>query len=243
MEIPRPLLALLATTSVVAVSGLALGQDAVTSPAKPVKACAKKQGGTLRIAKKCRRTERRVRWGRIGPAGAQGVTGATGPQGPAGPQGDTGAAGAGGAAGSDGADGTTTGETFYAEALGAGTNFGGGACGGPAGPSITFTAPAGAYVQLMAQATMQRTGGTANGVCLTIDGSTTTILTSTNLATETRYLEQGDGAGTTVALEARPYVFPVAAGSHTISLSYSSTGGASQFTNRKLWVTMFRPTA
>ena len=90
---------------------------------------------------------------------------------------------------------------------------------------------------------MQRTGGTANTVCLTIDGSTTTILASTSLAKETRYFVQCDTAGTTSTLAARPLALPVATGAHTISLSYSSIGGQAQFSNRKLWVTMFRPTA
>jgi hypothetical protein len=35
----------------------------------------------------------------------------------------------------------------------------------------------------------------------------------------------------------------VSAGSHTVSLQYSSTGGTSNFRNRKLWVTMFQPTS
>jgi hypothetical protein len=191
-----------------------------------INACAKKKGGALRLVAKCRKTERSVKWGITGPAGAAGRDGSTG------------------APGTDGSNGITTGQTFYAESTGAGSNFGGGTCGSPSGPSITFTAPSGAYVQIMAQADMQRSSATANAVCLQVDGgSAFTIMTSTSLAYETRYLSQALGAaGATTPYTISPFVFPVSAGSHTVSLSYSSTGGTSSFKNRKLWVTMFQPT-
>ncbi len=55
-----------------------------------VRACVVKAGdrkGALRIAKKCRKGERRLTWAKQGPPGAVGVAGAQGPPGPAGPSG------------------------------------------------------------------------------------------------------------------------------------------------------------
>ena len=228
-------------TLVVGLSGFAVAQS--SKPDAQINACAKKKGGALRVAAKCRKTERRVQWAVAVPRGPQGIAGSPGRDGAAGSSGATGATGAAGANGANGTNGTTTGQTFYAESLGAGSNFGT-TCGAPSGPSVTFTAPAGAYIQIMAQADMQRASATANAVCLQVDaGSAFTILASTALAYETRYLSQGNGAGTTDVFSARPFAFPVSAGSHTVSLSYSSTGGTSNFRNRKLWVTMFQPTS
>jgi hypothetical protein len=205
----------------IGVSGFAVAQS--STPATQIKACAKKKGGALRLVAKCRKTERSVKWGITGPAGAAGKDGTPG---------------------TNGSNGTTTGETFYAESLGVGANFGT-SCGAPSGPSVTFTAPSGAYVQIMAQADMQRTGATGNAVCLQVDGGGAfTIMNSVSLAYETRYMSQSAGAGgTTNQYAISPFVFPVSAGSHTVSLSYTSTGGTSNFKNRKLWVTMFRPTS
>jgi hypothetical protein len=65
----------------VAVGG---GAYAVTSSSnKPVKACAKKQSGALRLLDKgkCKRSERAVRWNQKGRRGARGVAGLTGPAG------------------------------------------------------------------------------------------------------------------------------------------------------------------
>ena len=95
----------------------------------------------------------------------------------------------------------------------------------------------------MAAVGMQRTGGTANTVCLRVDGVDTTILSSTSATVETRYLVQGSTVGSTNPMDSRPVVFPVTTGSHTISLRYSSTGGQSQFTNRHLWVSIFHATS
>jgi hypothetical protein len=66
------------------------------SSAPPLHACAKRNGGALRLASKCRKSERAVTLAQVGPAG---------PQGPAGPGGATGAAGSNGAPGSKGAAG------------------------------------------------------------------------------------------------------------------------------------------
>jgi Collagen triple helix repeat (20 copies) len=73
--------------------------------------CYLKKGGVLRLVKtsrRCRRTERRVKWSVRGPAGLRGVAGARGAQGAqgsAGPTGPAGAQGPAGAAGPAGADG------------------------------------------------------------------------------------------------------------------------------------------
>ena len=222
------------------VSGYAIAQSGQTP--KPMKGCASKKGGALRLAKTCRKGERRVTWAKRGPAGPTGSQGPSGPSGPPGPAGAAGAAGAAGSPGATGVSGTSTGETFFATAN-AGTNFGTGPCTTTpfGGPSITFDAPAGSYVQIMASVSMQRTGGASNAACLRVDGTDIFIAQSSSLAVETRYLVQGDPAGTTDPLGSRPIVVPVSAGSHTVSLRYSSAGGQSQFSNRNLWVTLFHP--
>ena len=226
-------------------SGYAVAQSGTTG--KQIRACAKKKGGALRLASKCRRGERRVRWAQAGVRGPQGAPGAKGDPGAPGASGADGAPGAPGAPGTDGADGapgvngTSAGETLFATAFTA-SNFGTSPCTStPSGPSITFDAPSGTYVQVMASVGMQRSGATANSVCLEVDGGDTTILTSTSLGVETRYLQSGSTAGVTNALDSRPITFPVSAGSHTIALRYGSTGGTSQFSSRNLWVTVFKP--
>jgi hypothetical protein len=179
-----------------------------------------------------------------GPQGPVGATGAPGHDGAAGPQGPPGTSGTNGNPGTNGTNGATTGQTFFATA-GAGTNFGTPCDTAPSGgPSITFTAPAGSYVQVTASVGMQRTGGASNGVCLNVDGTnvSSTGLVSTTLGVETRYLSRNDTSGVTDRFVAEPLVFPVSAGSHTISLRYTSNGGASQFTNRNLYVTLLHPT-
>ncbi len=220
-------------------SGYAVAQSGSATP-KTVKACAKKKGGALRLGK-CRKGERRVTWAAKGPSGR------TGPTGPPGAPGAAGANGAPGIAGSDGANGTSgtsTGETFFASA-GAGGNFGGGGACDPlpsGGPSITFTAPAGSYAQVMASVTAQRTGGTANTACVRVDATDVQFSVSTSVVPETRHLQQGSAAGTTDPLAARPLTVPLSAGSHTISMRYGSSLGASTFSNRNLYVTVFHPT-
>jgi small neutral amino acid transporter SnatA (MarC family) len=75
-----------------------------------------------------------------------------------------------------------------------------------------------------------------------VDATDVQFSMSTNLSAETRYLQQGVSAGTTNPLAARPLTFPVDAGPHTISMRYGSAGGASNFSNRNLYVTLFHPT-
>jgi hypothetical protein len=221
-------------------SSYAIAQSGSAKP-KTVKACAMKKGGALRLGKKCRKGERRVTWAVKGPRGLTGPTGAAGARGAGGPAGAPGTAGSGGA---DGTDGTSTGETFF-DTAGAGGNFGGGgACDAlpSGGPSITFTAPAGSYAQVMASVTAQRTGGTANTACVRVDSTDVQFSASSSVVPETRHLQQGSAAGTTDPLAARPLTLPLSAGSHTISMRYGSSLGASTFSNRNLYVTVFHPT-
>jgi hypothetical protein len=216
------------------VSGYAIAQSGSATP-KTVKACAKKKGGALRLGKKCSKGERRVTWAVKGPSG---LPGPTGPGGPAGAPGTPGSDGA------NGTSGTSTGETFFASA-GAGGNFGGGgACDAlpSGGPSITFTAPAGSYAQVMASVTAQRSGGSSNTACVRVDGSDVQFSASTSLAPETRHLQQGSNTGVIDPLAARPLTVPLSAGSHTISMRYGSSLGASTFSNRNLYLTLFHPT-
>jgi hypothetical protein len=217
-------------------SGYAIAQSGSAAP-KTIKACAKKSGA-LRLAKKCRKGERRVTWAVKGPAGL------TGPAGAAGPAGQNGAQGASGTSGANGTSGTSTGETFFASA-GFGANFGGGGtCDATpfGGPSITVTVPSGSYAQVMASVTVQRAGSTSNTACVHVDSSDVQFSTSVSLGAETRYLQRGSAAGTTDPLAAQPLTFPLSAGPHTISLRYGSAGGTSNFSNRNLYVTVFHPT-
>jgi hypothetical protein len=84
---------------------VAIGQSGGGGSSRTVTACVKKRGGAMRMAKRCRSTERKVTWNRQGPAGPagragyDGVAGAQGIPGPPGPEGAIGPAGA------DGADG------------------------------------------------------------------------------------------------------------------------------------------
>jgi hypothetical protein len=55
-----------------------------------IRACANKKTGALRLASKCRRSERRVSWSVQGPAGLQGLRGPTGQAGLPGSKGETG---------------------------------------------------------------------------------------------------------------------------------------------------------
>jgi hypothetical protein len=86
-----PALAFALLALVAASSGLAV---AATSSSGPViRACAKKKGGALRLASKCRRSERAVSWSQAGPRGLQGLRGLTGAAGAAGATGPQGGAG------------------------------------------------------------------------------------------------------------------------------------------------------
>jgi Collagen triple helix repeat (20 copies) len=234
---------LAAVLLVCGVSGYAIAQSGGAKP-KTVKACAKKKGGALRLAKKCRKGERRVTWAMRGPTGLTGPAGPQGAPGVAGQDGAPGRPGANGVNGVNGTNGTSTGETFFASAP-FGANFGGGgACEAvPAGgPSITVTVPGGSYAQVMASVTVQRAGAASNTACVRVDGADVQFSFSNSLAAETRYIQRGTPAGTTDPLAAQPLTFPLSAGSHTISLRYGSAGGTSSFSNRNLYVTVFHPT-
>jgi hypothetical protein len=85
---------------VLAASGFAI---AATGSSGVINACAAKRGGALRVAKKCRHTEKRVSWNRQGPAGAAGQTGQNGQPGT---NGQNGQAGQNGLDGQNGAPGS-----------------------------------------------------------------------------------------------------------------------------------------
>jgi hypothetical protein len=72
---------------------------ASTTSSATLRACASKSNGALRLAAKCKSSERRVSWNTVGPRGPRGL------QGIQGAKGDTGATGAAGAAGATGQDG------------------------------------------------------------------------------------------------------------------------------------------
>jgi hypothetical protein len=77
-------------TLLAATGGLAV---AATSSSPVMRACANKQTGALRLAGKCRRSERSVSWNREGAQGPPGATGATGVPGTTGATGGTGGQG------------------------------------------------------------------------------------------------------------------------------------------------------
>ena len=264
---------LVAGLVVVAVlSAVALGAGSKPSPevdlstaaagktGKFIKACAKKRGGALRIAKRCRKNERRSSWqdGREGSAGARGPTGANGAIGPAGPAGATGAAGVDGAAGATGAtgiqaptermesDGTSTGETFFAQVSGSQTNFGGSGTNcttTPSGPTVNFTAPdrclhpdhgRGGAPESRRQPRLRLSeGGRRRGV----QHHEHHFPGFREESSSTRAFCRSHGQ-----VRGRPLPLSGGAGAHTVSLQYGSDGGQSAFRNRKLWVTMFQPT-
>lgn len=73
--------------STIAVGGVAVAQ---ASTGTTIKACANKSNGALRLASKCRTSEKRVTWGAVGPQGPQGPQGVPGQQGSQGLTGATG---------------------------------------------------------------------------------------------------------------------------------------------------------
>jgi hypothetical protein len=75
--------------------GLSLAMALSAGPV--IRACANKKSGALRVAKRCRRNERRISWDQLGPQGPRGHTGQ---------RGTTGARGATGASGATGQPGT-----------------------------------------------------------------------------------------------------------------------------------------
>lgn len=96
-----PALLVAAVALLAASAGLAI---AASSGGPVIRACANKKTGALRLAGKCRRSERRVTWNQTGPqgprgprgiSGSRGFTGATGAPGGTGPQGKEGPQGPG----------------------------------------------------------------------------------------------------------------------------------------------------
>jgi hypothetical protein len=71
-------------------TGLAI---AATSTRPVIRACASKKTGALRLANRCRKSERSVSWSQTGPQGVRGLAGANGAAGSAGANGAAGAKG------------------------------------------------------------------------------------------------------------------------------------------------------
>ena len=77
----------------VGLSAAAVGAALAETSGGSIHACAKKNNGALRLADRCRHSEKSVSWsitGPPGPRGAQGPPGAQGPQGAQGPARGTG---------------------------------------------------------------------------------------------------------------------------------------------------------
>lgn len=91
--LPSPAMALAFVLLAAASAGLAAAATTATGPV--IAACANKKSGALRLAGKCRRSERAVRWNQTGPRGQAGPGGASGPAGPAGAGGPIGPQGPG----------------------------------------------------------------------------------------------------------------------------------------------------
>jgi hypothetical protein len=90
-----------------AVTASAFGAFATSAAPKKITACAKKKGrdkGLMRLATKCKKSERLVSWNAAGEPGAAGPAGASGTAGPAGAAGAAGDTGPPGVAGVNGVD-------------------------------------------------------------------------------------------------------------------------------------------
>ena len=84
---PSPAMAVAVAALLAAGTGLAV---AASSSSPVIRACANKKTGVLRLANKCRKSERSVSWNQSGVQGPQGLTGATGAPGATGAQGNEG---------------------------------------------------------------------------------------------------------------------------------------------------------
>ena len=93
---------------VFAMGGFAVAANQSATKSTTIKACYSKKTGELRVLKakkRCRKSERALRWNKKGRRGARGATGPPGPAGATGAKGEAGAAGATGPQGPAGADG------------------------------------------------------------------------------------------------------------------------------------------
>lgn len=91
--LPSPAMAVALAVLVAVSGGMAIAADSPNGPV--IKACADKKTGALRLASKCRRSERSIRWNQIGPQGPAGLAGPTGAGGASGAAGQTGPQGPG----------------------------------------------------------------------------------------------------------------------------------------------------
>jgi hypothetical protein len=121
MQVKKGLVTLFGLALVLAISAGAsgtierLGSTHATTATK-ISACVNKSTGLVRIARKCKKSERRIAWNVRGPRGARGPAGADGARGPTGPAGVPGAKGAigpTGPAGLSALDTVPSGATIY----------------------------------------------------------------------------------------------------------------------------------
>ena len=192
------------------------GGYAIAAGGSTMHACAKKSNGALRLAGKCKKSEKAVSWNVTGPQGTQGPQGSQGSQGPQGPQGPQGAPGAAGATGPQGPGATTftfdanAGSVTSPQTLGtiAGDTFG-----------ATCTAPS--------------AGNAALGVYVkTGDGSWTIDYDYETTATGT----------TTASIFSNSLKFPAGTLSSLTAVDSSTTGTSPYTSNKRLNFTQLGPT-
>ena len=99
-----PVLAVAAACLLAIGGGWAIAASRTSSAT--LRACASKSTGILRLATRCKRSERRVSWNTVGPRGPRGRQGIEGAKGDTGSTGATGATGATGTPGVQGLPGT-----------------------------------------------------------------------------------------------------------------------------------------
>lgn len=147
--IPSPALAFALAVVLVACGGLAMA--ASSSKTKAIRACASKQTGALRLANKCRRSERSLSWNQTGPKGLQGLPGRD----VVGARGDTGAPGVQGQQGPLGPGATSLQTTIAAGGNSTLASL-------PNGVTVSGSCGGGVHVSIAGGGTDLRASGTAS---------------------------------------------------------------------------------
>ena len=122
---PSPATVMAFLALVFAMGGFAVAANQSAKKSTQIKACYSKKTGELRVLKgkkRCRKSERALRWNKKGRRGAPGAAGPPGPAGATGAKGDAGATGPQGPAGADGAaaavaDGSITASKLAPDAI------------------------------------------------------------------------------------------------------------------------------
>jgi hypothetical protein len=178
-----PLMGVALAALVLAASGGAYA--AASNGSKTITACEKHKIGTLYVAVKCARDDKRLRWSVTGPRGASGRRGATGASGPKGTSGATGSQGPPGDAGQQGPPGPTFGDTNYGPATVFVT-----ACAISEVTAQTFTVSTPSRIFASAQADYSQNSSDLTNASLQIelrDVTDTTTLASSD------FIQNGDG--------------------------------------------------